>query len=239
MHGKQMSADLNIAPEVVVPLPGSAGARCPHLVYRNVLGAKRVAALLDYVAARRADFRPAVVRDRTSGTEKLDQRIRDCLYFKGLGPFEGPIKAFVDTIAAQALGALHLVEPKVEPREFTLTAFGNGGRFIAHIDTNERTDRVRVLSCVYYFAAMPRRFGGGELRLYGFPKLSPGKKPELPPFVDVSPETDTLVVFPSWLEHEVLPVSVPSGAWADGRFTINCWVHRAATSAEGTPAAAS
>lgn len=43
----------------------------------------------------------------------------------------------------------------------------------------------------------------------------------------MAPETDTLVAFPSWLRHEVLPVRVPSGDWADCRFSINCWLLRA------------
>jgi len=43
-----------------------------------------------------------------------------------------------------------------------------------------------------------------------------------------------LVAFPSWLRHEVLPVHVPSGAWRDSRFAINCWLHRARQAA-GTP----
>ena len=66
--------------------------------------------------------------------------------------------------------------------------------FGAHVDTNELTDRVRVISCVYYFARTPGAFGGGELRLYGFPVRSRNA----PVCVDIVPETDTLVAFPSW-----------------------------------------
>lgn len=60
------------------------------------------------------------------------------------------------------------------------------------------------------------------------------RRPEATPYVDVPPESDTLVAFPSWLRHEVLPVHVPSGAWRDSRFAINCWLHRARQAA-GTP----
>jgi SM-20-related protein len=34
------------------------------------------------------------------------------------------------------------------------------------------------------------------------------------------------VFFDSHLMHEVLPVSVPSGAFEDWRFTVNGWLHR-------------
>jgi SM-20-related protein len=80
------------------------------------------------------------------------------------------------------------------------------------------------LSCIYYFAETPRRFGGGELRLYGFADPFRGSAR---PIVDVAPDTDKLVIFPSWLDHEVLPVHLPSTAWRDGRFTANCWIYRA------------
>jgi SM-20-related protein len=206
-------------------------ARCPHLVFRNVLGAETVAGLLDYVAAREKDFTPRVLRNRESGKLRVDCGLLDCVYLMDLGAFEGSIEIFVRHVAAQALTQLHLNVPAVEPREFELSAYRDGDHFSAHIDTDERLNRVRVLSCVYYFAAIPRRFSGGELRLYDIPTLSGGKQGGPPPFVDVTPETDTLVVFPSWLRHEVLPVRVPSGAWADGRFTINCWIHRVSSSA--------
>jgi len=216
---------------------GPANARCPHLVFRNVLGAPTVAALLEYVAARENDFRPAGVRNRASGEKSVNTDLRKCLYLRQLDPFEDAIKAFVSKSADEALTRFGLAEPAVEAREFEITAYRDGNYFGAHIDTDERLNRVRVLSCVYYFAATPRRFSGGELRLYGLPTLSAGRKPEPAPCVDVAPETDTLVVFPSWLRHEVLPVRVPSGAWRDQRFTINCWIHRASPAAGGIPAA--
>lgn len=40
----------------------------------------------------------------------------------------------------------------------------------------------------------------------------------------LTPEHNTLSVFPSWANHEVLPVIVPSGAFEDSRFTINGWL---------------
>jgi SM-20-related protein len=217
-----MAIQRNMAADVARRPGEQAHARCPHLVFRDVLGTETVTGLLDYVAARENDFRPAVVRSRRSGAGRVDYSLRDCLYLMELGTFEAPLKAFVRGITAQALTELHLVESNLEPRDFEITAYRDGGRFGAHIDTDERLNRVKVLSCVYYFAATPRRFSGGELRLHGFPVFS-GKDVAAPrPPVDIVPETDTLVVFPSWLRHEVLPVEVLSGAWADGRFTINC-----------------
>jgi SM-20-related protein len=225
---------MNAVPDVAFPGCAKADARCPHLVFRDVLGTKTVAGLLDFVAARKGDFRPAVVRNRDSGERRVDYGLRDCLYLMDLGAFEAPLKAFVGDIAAATLASLQPNEALSAPGDFEIAAYGNGGHFGSHIDTDERVDRVRVLSCVYYFAAMPSRFSGGELRLHGLPILSGGHATQSP-FVDVMPDTDTLVVFPSWLRHEVLPVHVPSGAWEDRRFSVNCWIHRAHRPARDVP----
>jgi SM-20-related protein len=223
--------------KAATPMQVSADLRCPHLIFRNVMGAAYVAALLDYVAERQKEFRLGGMHNRETGQNFVDRNLRDCLHSSNLGEFKEPIKSFVAAISGRALETLHLIEPKVEPREFEIAAYGDGGHIGDHVDTQGRIERVRVLSCVYYFAATPRRFSGGELRLYGFPKPSAGGA-EAVSFVDVEPDTDTMVVFPSLLRHQVLPVRVPSGAWADQRFTINCWIYRANASADAEKSAA-
>jgi hypothetical protein len=205
----------------------SADSRCPFLAYHDVLGAEYVGGLLDYVVARQSDFRTGLMHNRETGAVVADPVRRDSVYLTELGAFLRPIRAFVSTIAAPALRALHLSEPRVEPREFVVTAYRDGGHIGEHIDTYERPEWVRILSCVYYFAVTPRRFSGGELRLYGLPKGPAVERQLNSSYVDVEPRTDTLVVFPSWLRHQVMPVQVPSGAWLDSRFTVNCWMHRA------------
>lgn len=217
-----------MAATVQARTPESArDSRCPFVAYQDVLGAEYITGLLGHVVSRQADFRAGEMRNRETGEVIADSVLRDAVYLSDLGAFLSPIKAFVSTIAGPALKTLQLSEPEVEPREFIITAYRDGGHIGEHIDTYERPERVRILSCVYYFAATPRRFSGGELRLYGFPKgpAAAGQQPTS--FVDVEPRTDTLVVFPSWIRHQVMPVRVPSGSWLDSRFTINCWMHRA------------
>jgi hypothetical protein len=209
-------------------------ARCPHLVFRNVLGAERVSALLDYVASRRSDFTPSGVVPRTTGVPVVSHHYGTSLHLRDLGAFAAPFEGFVRSISPFAIDALRLVEGHVEPREFDLAVYHEGGRFRAHGDAFVKAGGVRVAACIYYFAATPRRFTGGGLRLYGFPKLFGGDPSASPPFVDVASETDSLVVIPSWLRHDVLPVRVGSGAWIDGRFTITCFIHRVSPPVEGS-----
>jgi Rps23 Pro-64 3,4-dihydroxylase Tpa1-like proline 4-hydroxylase len=158
------------------------------------------------VASRERDFIPAVVRNQQASQKTIDRTVRDCYCLTDLGAFKAPLRAFLDRIAAQALQQLSLLEPAVQPSEFEIR--GYGGHFAPHIDTFETLNRVRILSRVYYFASTPRRFSG-KLRLHGFPASS-AKSGLQPQNVDILPETDNLVVFPSWLRHEVLPVEVPS-----------------------------
>jgi len=229
-----MSSTASLEAEHPVRMRVSPDPRCPHVIFERVFGRERVAALLDYAETRRADFRPAKIRRRASGERTVDTQRRNHFQLRGLGAFEDTLDRFVRSVTRTMLDTLHLAEPAVEPREFDLTAYRDGDYFRAHIDTSEVADKVRVVSCIYYFGATPPRFSGGALRLHGFPKPSPDGTPAPVPYVDVAPESDTLVAFPAWLWHEVLPVHVPSGAWCDSRFAINCWLHRTGPStAEG------
>jgi SM-20-related protein len=203
-------------------------SRCPHLVYRDVLGMPAVTALLEYVVDRRADFRAGKALDRRSGRAELDVGRRDCALLADLGPFRAKIEGAVRGLIGPALAELRLNEPGGEPASFEISSYGDGGHFNAHVDVDAQGMRgpVRILSCVYYFAATPRRFGGGELRLHALPKAFDDGA--VPSFVDVEPETDSLVMFASWLRHEVRPVRLASPNWADRRFAINCWIRRPA-----------
>lgn len=198
--------------------------RCPYGTIRDVFGESMVSGLLDYVTERERAFRPGLVRSRSTGERRVNPSLRDSFFLADVGPFQAHVETVVREIAPLALARLGLVETAVEPREFEFACYSDGSYFKTHVDTLERIQRVRVLSCVYYFAETPRRFSGGELRLYGFP--DPFREAS-GPVANVVPETDKLVIFPSWIEHEVLPVNVPSNAWRDCRFSINCWIHRA------------
>jgi len=69
---------------------------------------------------------------------------------------------------------------------------------------------------------LPKAFSGGVLRLHSL--AASGHQGT---FVDIPPDYDTLVFFPSMFPHEVLPVKSPSGKFMDSRFAINCWIYQA------------
>ncbi len=146
-------------------------------------------------------------------------RVSSCL--RDFGELKAPLQA-------KFLAALPLVFEKLRIRpvaisraEMELVAHGDGAFYRAHVDTkgidpDKKTQR--VISCVYYFHATPKGFSGGALRLYPF---GGGETSEH--FLDIPPDHNTLLAFPSWAPQEVRPVSCPSRRFADSRFAINCW----------------
>lgn len=110
--------------------------------------------------------------------------------------------------------------------ESQLTAAGNGQFFKVHCD--DGVDLPRVLSCVYYLYREPCGFAGGDLRLYDCVEEA-GARRAAETFTALPPLANRLVVFPSEEFHEAMPTRCPSGAFADSRFAITSWLHRAAT----------
>lgn len=101
----------------------------------------------------------------------------------------------------------------------SMNAHTDGAYYKPHVDMGgDSFHRTRVLSAVYYFYRTPAAFTGGALRMFRLDQ--PGE------FVDIPAIDNQLVVFPSMLPHEVRPVSVPSGDYADARFAFNLWVHK-------------
>lgn len=175
--------------------------------------------LLQYAQAHEAAFVPT--RVGPTGMRKIAENMRISRVLSDMGPWrdalEERFRAVMDDAAhALGLGAIDLAMVELE-----LVAHGDGAFYTRHVDTsttqiNARSDR--VLTGVYYFHRHPRGFSGGELRLHSIRPVEQGGQ-----FVDIVPERDMLLLFPSWAPHEVRPISCPSGEFAHSRFAINCW----------------
>lgn len=153
------------------------------------------------IGGAREDWRIGqVVYDPPEPAEQIAARVRDA------------------SPRVAALLGVHL--DAVADLERQLTVYGDGGFYKVHTDSRGPDAERRALSFVHYFAArLPRAWEGGELWIVD--PTAPGAPPAV-----VVPDDGVTVVFPSELEHEVRPVRVPSGAFADGRFTVNGWVWR-------------
>ena len=183
--------------------------------YRGVLGATDNALLLDEAAFSEADFSVAPVTDRRKTA--IDRKIRASQILLTLGArAEASLARIVDyaVSAPQIFGDPTPQGFRVDSR---LLHYGDGDFFATHRDTASARDSGRLVSFVYHFFRSPRAFSGGALRLYGEYVGSE-------PFIDIEPENDLLTVFRPSTPHEVLPLRLCGGGFADGRFALNGWL---------------
>lgn len=167
----------------------------------SFLGSRRQE-LLDYVLSQERQFSAATVS--MGATRAVVEGVRRARVLESLGNCDA---IFLDKLKP-LVGKLGLGCGRIE---LQITASNDGDYFRMHLDGGP--DYTREITFVYFLHGEPRRFSGGELRI--------GDR-------TVTPCGDTLVLFPSCSVHEVLPVYVASGAFADSRFTVNGWIHRSA-----------
>ena len=188
----------------------------PHTVLRDFLDADLRQALLDWALDNEERFTPTLIGGyRPGGATRVSHGLTD------LGPLRTPVRNRAREVLPQLLSSLGMHGLPYKLEELELVAHNDGAFFKTHVDTNLTGEGPlvrRVVSAVYYFNAEPKAFSGGELRIYG---LGPTAG-----FVDVSPEDNTLVGFPSFMPHEVRLVSCPSKRFRDSRFAINIWFHK-------------
>ncbi len=97
-----------------------------------------------------------------------------------------------------------------------LTSHNDGEYYKWHTDNGTRETESRVITFIYYFHQIPKRFQRGELVIY------PNAESELV----IDPQNDYLVFFSSHMRHEVIRIVCPSRRFEDGRFTLNGWIRR-------------
>jgi Rps23 Pro-64 3,4-dihydroxylase Tpa1-like proline 4-hydroxylase len=195
--------------------------RLPTFALRDaILSAKDLAELLAFAVASEADFKPTLVGNAGGGTQGTnpEYRVSRALPARYVKPWRDRIEAIVAPLLPGILSELGIKPFDVARYEIELVRHNDGDFYRRHIDTRTGPTDIarRAVSLVYYFHAEPKAFHGGALRLYAL------SRDDI--FVDVEPEQNRLVAFASWIPHEVMPISCPSGRFIDSRFAINCWV---------------
>jgi SM-20-related protein len=195
----------------------------PCWLVRSWLGKETINRLLSYAQSNEHLFRDS---DLGYGEKlRVDKTLRQSRKLHGIGDFKGEVRAKMRNLLPAMFEKLGNKPFIPHTFELELVTHGDGAFFVRHIDTTthqEHLDSHRVISAVYYFYALPKAFSGGVLRLHSL--AATGQQGT---FIDITPDYDTLVFFPSMFPHEVLPVNCPSRQFLDSRFSINCWIHRA------------
>ncbi|MCM0000989.1 MAG: 2OG-Fe(II) oxygenase [Erythrobacter sp.] len=194
----------------------------PVCIIDDFLGSEACSRLLAFAVGRQAEFAPS----RVHTTEKhqiIETQLRDSLSYPGpfgtlMAPFHAGLDASYDRIAAAiGAGAFERV-----PTELHMVAHRHGQYLGRHIDTGTSTTgsmlaQNRVVTLIYYFHDHPRAFGGGDLVVYPMT----GDDPQV-----IEARSDRLVALPSFAPHEILPVDLPDGRFADSRFALVSWLVR-------------
>ncbi|PTS77990.1 prolyl 4-hydroxylase subunit alpha [Sphingomonas sp. HMWF008] len=195
--------------------------RIPPFAVRDLLLSDQdLADLLAFAVAHEADFKPTGIGSHADGSGGLNPSYRSSrgLPSRIFKPWRDRIKASVAPLLPGILTDLGMRAFDVARYEIELVRHNDGDFYKRHIDTQTGPTETarRAISLVYYFHAEPKAFEGGALRLYALNRNDV--------FLDVEPRQNRLVAFASWVPHEVMPISCPSGRFIDSRFAINCWV---------------
>ena len=193
--------------------------RHPVAVIDNFLPGEPWRQLLERVLASEAQFHPSQTHDRRSD-------YRHSLVMNPPPDLVQPVVERVRQAMPQVLPMLRVPRIVVGVVEAQVTASIDGSFFGVHTDADYDKVPKRYLTYVYYFNRQPRRFAGGELRIYD-DILRNNKLARAETFEVIEPLHNRIVFFWARTMHEVMPVRVPTGEFGDARFTVNGWVNSA------------
>lgn len=208
-----------------LPLP-------PYAQLTDFLPREELASLLEWVLGHEDHFAPATIMSGDRAVVNAQWRVG--LTCRDLGPLEPQLRRRMLAALPVIMTKTGATGPEPSTLELELAAHGDGAHYRPHTDLpigDKRKQRTigddRVLSSVLYFHAEPKGFSGGALRLF---RLGAEETGDESAFVEIQPIRNSLVVFHSWVRHEVRPVHCPSREFRNYRFALNCWFRRKLTS---------
>jgi Rps23 Pro-64 3,4-dihydroxylase Tpa1-like proline 4-hydroxylase len=195
------------------------------MIFDEFLVAQELRGLLTYALRNASGFAASSVI-RYDGVKEHDVGNRRSRVLFDLGPFHSLFQHRLLTFLPRVLQGLPIAPFPVSSLEIQLTATNDGEFFRAHTDIVDGEIHARQLTFVFFFHGEPRKFGGGELRIFDKSDHDEPAPASTDEYQLVYPSQNQIVFFPSWYLHEILPVKCPSGEFADSRFTLNGWYRR-------------
>ncbi len=187
-----------------------------YLHIPNFLPVEENKALLEYVCNHPSSFAPSQI-SHVNPEHNYRKSLVSYSFYR-------PMITRVESIAPYVLDQLNVAQFPFWV-ESQLTASNDGDFFKIHKDNYSPELLTRELTYVYYFYREPKAFTGGELQLYDDQVESNFYVPANT-YKIIQPLNNSIIFFLSHHWHEVLPVSCPSQAFGDSRFTINGWIRR-------------
>ena len=138
------------------------------------------------------------------------------IYDREFNLFKIKIEEEIKRRLPEVLEMLEVRKFEIASFEVQLTSHNDGEFYKWHRDNSTAGTASRVVTFVYYFNAIPKKFSGGELVIYHHD----GQESFIEPL------NDSMIFFNSATKHEVKPVICPSKLFEDGRFTLNGWIRK-------------
>lgn len=214
------------AMEVAVADVASLEVPPPYALIPNFMTDAELAQVVSFTMAHADAFESSGVHEAPNqGASPTGYRIRRSRVLEG--PANGAMAAIVFPKLQDLIPKLWLrlgIDPlSLNALECQVTAHGDGDFFAIHTDNGMPEIAHRRISYVYYFHREPKQFSGGHLNLFhtlfrdGY-----GQCGRLAAAID--PPRNGLMIFPTFVFHEVTPIQCASGALADQRLTLNGWL---------------
>ncbi|MEZ2320796.1 MAG: 2OG-Fe(II) oxygenase [Microcoleus sp.] len=219
----QPEVPVEIPPEIPLEIPIIPAHVNDDLISRyaqieNFLTASEKNKLIKYVLAKESEF-------VSTSTSTKAEDYRRSMVLHSFPEFSQLMINRIKAILPDVLRKLNLPSFSVGDIEAQLTLHNDNNYYKLHNDSGSPETATRFFTYVYYFNREPKAFTGGELQIYDS-KIENNFYVAADSFKTVEPRNNSIVFFLSRYMHEVLPVSCPSKAFADSRFTINGWVRR-------------
>ena len=189
-----------------------------YALIENFFTAQQLQKLLQYVEEQQSNFTP------TSNSAN-DPNYRRSMVLHSFPEFTQLMMERVRAIMPYILTYLGIESFIPSNVEAQLTLHNDGNYYKIHNDSGSPDTANRVLTYVYYFYREPKPFSGGELLIYDS-KVENNFYVAASTYKTIQPKNNSIVFFLSRYMHEVLPVSCPTKAFLDSRFTINGWVRK-------------
>lgn len=220
------ASEVNVSQEggvAVMEIEERLPANC--VIFEEFLIPSDLDVLTRFTLEHEADFRVSQVLSPGVQGGRIDHEHRRSRVLSEPGE---AIKTLVDRVKA----CLPRILPKlgaplfpVAGEEAQITASNHGDFFRWHSDNAQEEIATREITFVYFFHREPKRFQGGELRIYDSERRE-GMYVPTENYRAIVPRQNQIVFFRSSLAHEITPVECPSGEFGDSRFTVNGWFHR-------------
>lgn len=201
----------------ILSFPNASAIRsAPYLRIPSFLPPSINNEILEFAVSQESQFRASAVL-----SDELNYRQSSVIYELGETgvQFENALQPYLK----EAMTYFNMEYPRRTHFESQLTVSSEQDYFKRHRDDSSESVQNRVLTYVYYFSAQPQKFKGGILNMYDYVQKDDSLV-AAESYISISPTNNSLILFPSWVSHEVMPVQYSGNIFRNNRFTINGWI---------------